>query len=297
VVGVIVIELIPSLGLQNVLFWKPLSGWAYDFVGWLSVPGTILAIVGTAVVCRMLVRDHSSKQKTTAAVIVSAILIGLVTAAYYSFTGGCLLGPCPRTTGAFLLFAFVLAGVGSYSILHIFIKRLARAPKFKAPIIVLAALVLAFMIVPALNYSSLKLSPSFSGAYIGLSKADVRAGEWIGLNASRGEVVLAFPWVGKGIFVVSGINVTPTTSARLGKMNVLTVRKHDKANNLLTFFEQSCSTKEEVINEFEVNWIYHSETFDLIENQYNQLPDFYCKGLNKVFQGSFENDSIYRWNG
>ena len=295
--GIITIELIPSLGLQDVLFWKPVIGWSYGFVNWLTLPGAILAVLGAAVVCRMFAVSQFSNQRTAAAVIVSAILTGLITTAYYSYSGSCLLGPCPRTAGAFMLFAFVLAGAGFYSILHIFIKQLARVPKFKTPVLALAAIVLAFMVVPALNYSSLRLSPSFSGPYLGLDNAGVRAGEWLGLNASSGEVVFAFPWDGKGIFVVSGINVTPTTSARLGKMNALTVRKHSKANNLPSFFEQSCSTKEEVLNDFEASWIYRPDTFDLIGNQRNQVPDFYCEGINKVFQGNSANNSIYHRNG
>ncbi len=297
VAGIMAIESIPSLGLQNTLFWKPLSGWGYDFAGWLTVPGIALAVVGTAVVCRMLVKGQSLKQRTAAAVIVSAALTGLVATAYYSYAGSCLLGPCPRTMGAFMLFAFVLAGAGFYAILQLFLRYLARVPKFKAPVLVLAALALAFMAVPALNYSSLRLSPSFSGPYLALGEAGVRAGEWFGLNASKGDVVFAFPWDGKGIFVVSGINVTPTTSARLGKVNALTVRKHGKAKNLISFFEQSCSTKEEVLNNFEASWIYRSGTFDLTGLQYSQAPDFYCEKMDKVYQGSFGNDSVYFWKG
>jgi hypothetical protein len=296
VVGLVAIELIPSLGLQDVLFWKPISGWGYDFVGWLSLPGAILAIIGTSVVCRMLIKSQSPRQKTAAAVIVSAVLTGLVATTYYSYTGSCFLGPCPRIAGAFLLFAFILAGVGSYSILHIFIKYISGVPKFKTPVLVLAALALAFMTLPALSYSSLRLSPSFSGPYLGLDNAGVRVGEWIGLNASKGEVVFAFPWDGKGIFVSSGINVTPTTSSRLGKVNALTVRKHGNAKNLITFFEESCSTKKEVLNDFEASWIYQPSAVDLTDFWHNKAPDFYCENINKVFQGSFSNDSIYRWN-
>ena len=295
--GIVAIELIPGLGVQNVLFWKPLTGWKYDFVGWLTVPGVALAIVGMAVVCRLLVKSKFSKQRTAAAVIVSAILTGLAATAYYSFAGVCLLGPCPRIAGAFMLFAFVLAGAGFYAVLHLFLGYLARAPKFKAGALVLAALALAVMAVPALNYSALRLSPSFSGPYIALGEAGVRAGGWLGLNAPKGGVVFALPWEGKGIFVASGLNVTPTTWARLGRVNVLTARKQSNTNNLISFFEQSCSTKGEVLKDFGASWIYRSGGFDLTGFQHGREPDFYCEKMGKVYQGSFGNDSVYFWGG
>ncbi|MAG21720.1 MAG: hypothetical protein CL943_00245 [Candidatus Diapherotrites archaeon] len=281
--GALAVELFTKYSLAELFFW-PYDTYTKNFplLEFVTVPILVLAIVGAMAIAWAIIKKQFSKeQENYAGFLIAATLVGLLIRLYADATQVCLLGPCRRTTSAFALFLFVLAGAGIYAMLS---RALAELKSLSPSAIRIGfgalALVLVLGLITGLEYTSFKNFHEVADKYAIPDTQAIKTMKWLSQNTEKGDNILALPWHGKGIFIVANRTVTPTIATRMGTFSTSTAMELGY-DDLLDFFNLNCEGKYKVLDKYNAEFMFSTE----------ERVD--CPKINKIYQGSANNHSVY----
>jgi hypothetical protein len=271
---------VPGFAIEEALLWEYRSYTArYPLPGFVGIPALAFAALGLAAICFCLAKKRfSAEQRASALFLLAAVLTGLGIRLFGDYTGTCLLGPCRRTTLAFLPFVFVLAGAGFYAFVSALLRLFgAASPRTREAVFLCTALAIAVLLPFALGGSALA---GINKNYLLLDRQGIRAAEWLSLHVGQGGRVFALPWDAQGVSVVSGMNVYPAWTAF--KIDAVIANPDSPDARLVDFFFLNCGLKEKILSEVNAAWVFSPK---------HRLD---CPGISKVYQGSVKNHAIYR---
>ncbi len=284
IAGIAFIKLFTEFSLSEMFLWEyDIYAETYPLLEFIGLPMVLLALLGAGFLAFYLVKKRlPAEQSKYAIFLIVAAFVGLFIRLYGDHVRVCFLGPCRRTTNAFTLFAFLLVGVAIYVIVLALLKLFRGvSPSIKKACFLLIALAITVGFLSALEYTAFKHINEVIDKYQSLERSGIRAAEWLSARGIGTENVYALPWEGKGVFIVSGMKVSPTLSTRLGSI-MLHELQQEKLVDLIDFFYLNCERKYAVIESVNASWIY------------SPGHEVSCVGINKLYQGSGENHSLYR---